>query len=90
VGPQGPQGPTDTTADTFVNRFGTNTNGAAAANGETCTLGQVLLTASFERTAGGLPASVPWITFLLLGQIIPHTLNSIMKPSPPPMPMEST
>ena len=69
AGPQGPQGPTDTTADTFVGQFGTNTNGAAAANGETCTLGQILLTASTNHTAGGLPAS---------GQLLPINQNQAL------------
>jgi Phage Tail Collar Domain/Collagen triple helix repeat (20 copies) len=71
VGPQGPQGPsgTDTTADAFVNHFGTNTNGATAANGETCTLGQILLTASVNRTAGGVPAS---------GQVLPINQNTAL------------
>ena len=36
---------------------GTNTNKAVAADGETCTLGQILLTASTSLTAGGVPAN---------------------------------
>jgi microcystin-dependent protein len=40
-----------------VNRFGTNTGQAAAANGQTCTLGQILLSASPSVTAGGVPAN---------------------------------
>jgi microcystin-dependent protein len=43
------------TADTFVNLFGTNTGNAAPGNGETCTLGEVLLTAS--TVANGVPAN---------------------------------
>jgi hypothetical protein len=64
AGPQGPQGPSgaDATADAFVNRFGTLTNGAGAGNGQTCTLGQVLLTASPSVTAFGPPAN---------GQLLP-------------------
>ena len=40
--------------------------------------------------AGGVPASVPRMIFLLLGQMMPHTLNSITMPKPPPTPIEST
>jgi hypothetical protein len=54
TGPTGPAGP-DAVADTFVNRFGTNTGGAAPGNGETCTLGEVILTAS--TVANGTPAN---------------------------------
>jgi len=70
-GQQGPQGPsgTDPTADAFVARFGTSTNTAAAANGETCTLGQILLTASPAVTAGGVPAN---------GQILSIAQNTAM------------
>jgi hypothetical protein len=70
-GPQGPTGPagTDPTADAFIGRFGTNTNNAAAANGETCTLGQILLTASPSVTAGGVPAD---------GQILPISQNTAL------------
>lgn len=46
----------DPTADAFVGRFGASTGNAAAANGATCTLGQVLLSASPTVTAGGVPA----------------------------------
>jgi hypothetical protein len=54
TGPTGPAGP-DAVADAFVNRFGTNTGLAAPGNGETCTLGEVLLTAS--NVANGTPAN---------------------------------
>jgi len=61
TGPAGPQGPPgqsgDASADAFVARFGTNTNNAAAANGETCTLGQILLSASPSVTVGGVAAN---------------------------------
>ena len=40
--------------------------------------------------AGGAPASVPRMIFLLFGQMMPQTLNSITMPKPPPTPMEST
>ena len=61
-GPAGPQGPAgepgaDPTADAYVDRFGTDTGNAAPATGAACTLGQVLLTASGTKTAGGLPAN---------------------------------
>ena len=39
-----------------MSHFGTNTNQAAAANGETCTLGEILLSASPSVTADGVPA----------------------------------
>ena len=71
-GPQGPQGPQgrnwaagitarpagpDRYDRGYVRRpVRDEHNGAAAANGETCTLGQILLTAA-DRTAGGVPAS---------------------------------
>ena len=61
TGPAGPQGPPgqsgDASADAFVARFGTNTNNAAAANGETCTLGQILLSTSPSVTVGGVAAN---------------------------------
>jgi hypothetical protein len=61
-GPQGPEGPAgapgaDPTADAFVRGFGTDVGNAAAATGADCTLGQVLLTASTLKTAGGVPAN---------------------------------
>ena len=40
-----------------MNRFGTNTNAAAAADGQTCTLGEILLSAAPSVTAGGVPAN---------------------------------
>ena len=66
-GPQGPAGPSgapggDPTADAFVGRFGGDVGNAAAAIGEPCTLGQILLTASTLKTAGGVPAN---------GQLLP-------------------
>jgi hypothetical protein len=61
TGPQGPQGPPgpaggDGTADAYVGHFGTNTGGALSATGTECTLGEIRLTASPARTAGGVPA----------------------------------
>ncbi|HEY6476236.1 MAG TPA: tail fiber protein [Polyangia bacterium] len=50
-GPAGPQGPPGATSE----GFGTSTGGAAPGDGATCTLGQVLLSAS-NVTVGGLPA----------------------------------
>ena len=49
VGPPGPPGPSG-----VQNLFGTNTNTAAAANGATCTLGEVILSAG--PLANGTPA----------------------------------
>jgi hypothetical protein len=49
TGPQGPQGPSGTQA-----LFGTNTSMAIASNGQTCTLGQVILSAGVRGV--GLPA----------------------------------
>jgi hypothetical protein len=63
-GPKGDTGPSgaDPTAEAFVGKFGTDTgNAAAGTTGVTCTLGQILLTAS-HLTVGGLPAN---------GQLIP-------------------
>ena len=54
-------------ADTFVNRFGTNTGGAAAGNGETCTLGEMILTAA--TVANGTPAN---------GQLLPINQNTAL------------
>ena len=70
AGPQGPPGPSgDASADAFVARFGTNTNNAAAANGETCTLGQILLSASPSVTVGGVAAD---------GQLLPINQNTAL------------
>jgi hypothetical protein len=74
VGPQGPQGQAgapgaDPVAETFVANFGLDTGNAAAATGAPCTLGQVLLTASTSRTAGGLPA---------IGQLLPISQNTAL------------
>ena len=66
AGPTGPAGP-DPTADAFVSLFGTNTGTAAAGNGETCTLGEVLLTAS--TVANGVPAN---------GQLLPINQNTAL------------
>ncbi len=51
-GPQGPQGPAGTSGPD--SRFGNNTNQARDGHGETCTLGEILLTAS--PVANGLVA----------------------------------
>lgn len=74
TGPQGPIGPVgpsgaDPTAEAFIGHFGTNTNNAAAANGETCTLGEILLSASPSVTVGGVAAN---------GQILPINQNQAM------------
>jgi len=70
AGPQGPPGPSgDASADAFVARFGTNTNNAAAANGETCTLGQILLSASPSVTVGGVAAD---------GRLLPINQNTAL------------
>jgi len=76
-GPQGPAGPPgpagapggDPTADAFVGKFGVDTGGAAAANGADCTIGQILLTASTTKTAGGYPAN---------GQLLPIAQNTAL------------
>ena len=62
AGPQGPQGPTgpagppDTSAAGFLDQFGTDTGNATTAYGEPCTVGEVILSASRSKTAGGIPA----------------------------------
>ncbi len=68
TGPQGPAGP-DPTADAFIVRFGVNTGNATPASGATCTLGEILLSASPTRTAGGEPAS---------GQLLPINQNTAL------------
>jgi hypothetical protein len=68
TGATGPSG-SDPAADAFIGKFGTNTNNAGAARGVECTLGQILLSASTLRTAGGLPAS---------GQLLPINLNQAL------------
>ena len=50
VGPPGPAGPPGTQT-----LFGTNTNQAVAGNGQTCTMGEILLSAG--AVANGVPAS---------------------------------
>jgi hypothetical protein len=54
---QGPAG-----ADAFADLFGHDTGSAATATTPACTLGEVRLTASVMRTAGGVPAA---------GQLLP-------------------
>ena len=56
-------------AKALANRFGADTGGAAFASGAECTLGQVLLTASPAKTAGGLPAN---------GQLLPIAENEAL------------
>ena len=73
-GPQGPAGPAgapgaDPAADAFVGRFGADAGNAAAASGAPCTLGQILLTASTLKTAGGIPAN---------GQLLPIGQNTAL------------
>ena len=60
-GPAGEPG-SDPRADSWIQRFGTDTGFAAAANGADCTTGEMLLTASTTKTAGGVPAN---------GQLLP-------------------
>jgi hypothetical protein len=67
AGPTGPQGPADTTADSYVGKFGTNTNGAAAGSGAECTLGQILLFAGVVTV--GVPAD---------GQLLPISGNEAL------------
>ncbi len=59
AGPQGPAGPagSDPAAAAFLDNFGTDTGGATAAVGEPCTLGEIILSASTSKTAGGIPAN---------------------------------
>jgi hypothetical protein len=68
IGATGPSG-SDPTADGFVGRFGTNTNNAAAADGQTCTIGEILLSASPSVTVGGVPAD---------GQLMPISQNTAL------------
>ena len=68
-GPQGPAGPADPATSAFADRFGTDTGGATAGSGAPCTLGEVLLTASRMKTAGGLPAN---------GQLLPIDGNEAL------------
>jgi Phage Tail Collar Domain len=70
-GETGPKGPTgdSAVADAYVSHFGTNTGQAQAANGTTCTLGEMRLTASPTRTAGGVPAT---------GQLLPINQNQAL------------
>jgi hypothetical protein len=78
TGPTGPQGPTGATGATgpqgppgpaggAAPQFGTNTNLAVAGNGQTCTLGEVLLTAA--SVANGTPAN---------GQLLPINQNQAL------------
>jgi Phage Tail Collar Domain/Collagen triple helix repeat (20 copies) len=74
TGPQGPIGPVgpsgaDPAAEAFIGHFGSNTNNGAAANGETCTLGEILLSASPSVTVGGVPAN---------GQLLPINQNQAL------------
>ena len=53
----------------FDGHFGTNTGTADSANGTTCTLGEMRLTASPSLTAGGVPAA---------GQLLPINQNQAL------------
>jgi hypothetical protein len=68
AGPTGPAGPQGPPGDASPG-FGTNTGNAGAGDGETCTLGQILLTASPAVTAGGVAAN---------GQLLPITQNTAL------------
>jgi hypothetical protein len=57
TGPAGPIGPAGAAGSSLDNQFGTNIGSAQPGNGQTCTLGHILLTASPSVTAGGTPAS---------------------------------
>jgi microcystin-dependent protein len=63
MGPQGPAGP----AGGEQTLFGTGTNQAAAGFGETCTLGEVILSAGV--VANGIPAN---------GQLLPINTNQAL------------
>jgi hypothetical protein len=75
TGATGPQGPTGATAPQgppgpaggAAPQFGANTNLAAAGNGQTCTLGEILLTAAV--VANGTPAN---------GQLLPINQNQAL------------
>jgi microcystin-dependent protein len=60
---------TTTSTTTTLPLTGLDTNKAAPADGATCTLGQILLTASPIATAGGVPAN---------GQILAITGNEVL------------
>jgi hypothetical protein len=40
----------------FLDQFGTDTGNATTAYGEPCTVGEIILSASRSKTAGGIPA----------------------------------
>jgi Phage Tail Collar Domain len=65
-GADGAPGAPDPATSAYVGRFGSDTGNAASAVGAPCTLGQVLLTASTVKTAGGVPAN---------GQLLPIAQN---------------
>ncbi len=73
TGPAGPPGPPDPIAGEHVARFGTDTGGAASATSVPCVLGEIRLTASGAKTAGGVSAK---------GQLLPisqyHALFSLL------------
>jgi hypothetical protein len=66
AGADGAPGAPDPATSAYVGRFGTDTGNAASATGASCTLGQVLLTASTVKTAGGVAAN---------GQLLPINGN---------------
>jgi len=73
-GPAGPQGPAgepgaDPVADAHVALFGTDTGNASPSFSVPCTLGEVLLTASVNHTAGGVAA---------MGQLLPISQNQAL------------
>jgi len=70
AGPEGPAGPPrDGAADAFVGSFGADTGNATAAPSVPCTLGQIILSASPTKTAGGMPAT---------GQLLPIAQNTAL------------
>jgi Phage Tail Collar Domain/Collagen triple helix repeat (20 copies) len=56
-GPIGPEGPPDPSAVEYLARVGDDTGTAASSRGSECTLGEIMLTASTFRAAGGMPAN---------------------------------
>jgi hypothetical protein len=65
AGPTGPQGPAGPSGVQTL--FGANTNQAAAGNGQTCTLGEIILSAG--SVANGTPAN---------GQLLPINQNTAL------------
>jgi hypothetical protein len=56
-GPIGPEGPPDPNAVEYLDRVGDDTGTAASSRGRECTVGEIMLSASTVRAAGGVPAN---------------------------------